>query len=147
MIGITHNTREIIGERQRLLESQSADMRAEARNAALLQDLESSLKVMRRRQHARLAQEARAANAELEGRQRRLREAHAREVEGLRADLEEVLRRREQAAGQFQEELELRESVSRSKQQLRVELELERFDNATRESAPLAAQTPDPQMS
>ena len=131
-LGISANTRAIIVERQRLLESQTSDVRASKRNAGLLKDLESLLQTLQRKQHVRVAQEARAASAELGGRQRRMREAQAREALGLRAELAEVHCRREQAAEQFKEELELREAAARSKQQLRVELELERFDNATR---------------
>ena len=139
MVGISANTRAIIVERQRLLESQTADVCASKRNAALLKDLESLLQTLQRKQHVRLAQEARAASAELGGRQRRMREAQAREALGLRAELAEVHCRREQAAEQFKEELELREAAARSKQQLRVELELERFDNATRGALRLGA--------
>ena len=76
-LGVSANTRAIIVERQRLLESQTADVRASKRNAALLKDLESLLQTLQRKQHARLAQEARAASAELGGRQRRMREAQA----------------------------------------------------------------------
>ena len=138
-LGVSANTRAIIVERQRLLESQTADLRASKRNAALLKDLESLLQTLQRKQHARLAQEARAASAELGGRQRRMREAQAREAQGLREALAEVHCRREQAAEEFKEELELREAAARSKQQLRVELELERFDNATRSALRLGA--------
>ena len=136
-LGVSANTRAIIVERQRLLESQTADVRASKRNAALLKDLESLLQTLQRKQHARLAQEARAASAELGGRQRRMREA--REAQGLREALAEVHCRREQAAEEFKEEQELREAAARSKQQLRVELELERFDNATRSALRLGA--------
>ena len=136
-LGVSANTRAIIVERQRLLESQTADVRASKRNAALLKDLESLLQTLQRKQHARLAQEARAASAELGGRQRRMREA--REAQGLREALAEVHCRREQAAEEFKEELQLREAAARSKQQLRVELELERFDNATRSALRLGA--------
>ena len=138
-LGISANTKAIIVERQRLLESQAENLHASERNAALLKDLEALLQTLQRKQHVRLAQEARAASAELGGRQRRMRESHAREVLGLRADLSEVHCRREQAAEQFKEELELREAAARSKQQLRVELELERFDNATRGALRLGA--------
>ena len=138
-LGVSANTRAIIVERQRLLESQTADVRASKRNAALLKDLESLLQTLQRKQHARLAQEARAASAELGGRQRRMREAQAREAQGLREALAEVHCRREQAAEEFKEELQLREAAARSKQQLRVELELERFDNATRSALRLGA--------
>ena len=138
-LGVSANTRAIIVERQRLLESQTADVRASKRNAALLKDLESLLQTLQRKQHGRLAQEARAASAELGGRQRRMREAQAREAQGLREALAEVHCRREQAAEEFKEELELREAAARSKQQLRVELELERFDNATRSALRLGA--------
>ena len=138
-IGISANTRAIIVERDLLLKSQAADVRASKRNAALLKDLESLLQTLQRKQHVRLAQEGRAASAELGGRQRRMREAQAREALGLRAELAEVHCRREQAAEQFKEELELREAAARSKQQLRVELELERFDNATRGALRLGA--------
>ena len=130
-IGISANTRAIIVERQRLLESQVADPRAAARNAALLKYQEALLQTLQRKQHVRLAQEGRAASAELGSKQIRMPEAHAREVLALRADLSEVQHRREQAAEHFKEELELHEVAARSKQQLRVELELERFDNAT----------------
>lgn len=138
-LGVSANTRAIIVERQRLLESQTADVRASKRNAALLKDLESLLQTLQRKQHAWLAQEARAASAELGGRQRRMREAQAREAQGLREALAEVHCRREQAAEEFKEELELREAAARSKQQLRVELELERFDNATRSALRVGA--------
>lgn len=128
------NSQAIVDIRQRMIESQVSDARAAARNASLLQDLEASLHKLKRRQHTRLAQEARVAHADLGEQQLRLREAQVKEVANLRAELAEVQARRSRATARFQEELDLREAVARSKQQLQVELELERFDDTTREA-------------
>ena len=110
-----------------LNQSDEEDKAAAARNKALLADAETAmalLKIVGDR-----AKAARAAEVHEEARIRQFEE-----LAKLKAELEEVQARRDQAAADFKAELEAKDEAAEVQQQITAELELEKFDQVEREA-------------
>jgi len=106
-------TSERVSLTEKLINSQSQDVRAAARNRELLVDLRQALHTL----HAT---------------QRRAREED--QLAELRAELLEVQARRERARADFEADLRAKEEAARIKQELAAQKELERYGRVEREA-------------
>ena len=106
-------TSERVSLTEKLINSQSQDVRAAARNRELLVDLRQALHTL----HAT---------------QRRAREED--QLAELRAELLEVQARRERARADFEADLRAKEEAARIKQELAAQKELERYERVEREA-------------
>ena len=106
--------------RSTVLDSYADDQRAAVRNAALLTDLDHTLRLFHESQRkARLAQARQAATDDLDA---------------LRADISEVQTRRDRAHAEFEAEIRDREEAAKCKQELTAQRELERYEQIEREA-------------
>ena len=111
--GMLAITSERVSLTEKLINSQSQDVRAAARNRELLVDLRQALHTL----HAT---------------QRRAREED--QLAELRAELLEVQARRERARADFEADLRAKEEAARIKQELAAQKELERYERVEREA-------------